>query len=315
MQYRKLGETGLKLSEIGLGGWMTFGNALTGDAARAVMDKAFELGINFLDTANAYAAGRCEELWGEMLAGRRRDGYVLATKLYFPMGPDPNNTGLSRKHVFEQCHASLERLRTEYIDLYQCHRFDETTPVEETVRAMDDLIRQGKILYWGFSQWTVEQIATCLQICGDRFYRPRSSQPPYNLISRAAEAQLFGFCAKAGIGQVVYSPLAQGVLSGKYKPNEAFPAESRAQDDRQNKFIKKLVENAALLEKVQKLHAIAHEHELSASQLAIAWILRRSEVTSCILGATRPQQIEENTKASGVKLGEAIISRVEELFV
>ncbi len=314
MEYRHLGESGLKLSEIGLGGWMTFGNVLTGDAARAVMDKAFDLGINFLDTSNVYSGGKCEQAWGELLAGRRRSSYVLATKVFFPMGPGPNDRGLSRKHIMEQCHASLSRLRTDYIDLYQCHRFDETTPLEETVRAMDDLIHQGKILYWGFSQWPVEQVEKCLQICGDRYFRPRSSQPGYNAINRSAQEKLFPLCAKAGIGQVVYSPLAQGVLTGKYKPNGAAPPDSRARDDRQNQFITRLVEDVELLKKVQKLLPVAAELHLSMPQLALAWILRRGEVTSCIVGATKPQQLEENAEASGVKLDPAVVQRIEEVL-
>src|SRR5947209_5775759 len=180
MNYRRLGNAGVKLSEIGLGGWLTFGNSVEEEQARAVMDRAFEQGINFLDTADAYARGRCEEVWGQLLKNRQRSSYVLATKIFFPMGDGPNDRGLSRKHVFEECHASLRRLRTDYIDLYQCHRFDEQTPLEETIRAMDDLIRQGKILYWGFSEWPVEKIEQCLRLCGDRYYAPKGSQPQYS---------------------------------------------------------------------------------------------------------------------------------------
>jgi len=314
MQYRRLGDAGIKLSEIGLGGWITFGNALTGDAARAVMDKAFDLGINFLDTSNVYAGGRCEELWGDLLSCKSRNSYVLATKLFFPMAPGPNDRGLSRKHIFEQCHASLRRLKTDYIDLYQCHRFDESTPLEETVRAMDDLIHQGKVLYWGFSQWPVDQVERCLKICGDRYYKPKSSQPCYNAITRDMERDLFPLCAKAGIGQVVYSPLAQGILTGKYKPGAPLPADSRANDDRQNQFIKKHFEKPDLLKKVQQLGSIAHEMEISTSQLALAWILRRSEIASCIVGATKPQQLQENVEASGVSLDPSVVQRIDELF-
>jgi aryl-alcohol dehydrogenase-like predicted oxidoreductase len=314
VQYRRLGDAGVQLSEIGLGGWMTFGNALEQKQARAVMDKAFECGINFLDSANVYAAGRCEEAWGELLRDRKRDSYVLATKVYFPMGPGPNDRGLSRKHVMEQCHASLRRLKTDYIDLYQCHRADENTPLEETIGAMDDLIRQGKVIYWGVSQWPIEAIEKTLQICGDRRYKPKSSQPCYNAISRGPEQQLFPLCHKAGIGQVVYSPLAQGILSGKYQPGQPPPQGSRATDDRMNQFIKNNVSNDELLAKVQKLRPIAEEHHLTMSQLALAWILRRAEVTSCIIGATRPQQVEENAKASGVKLDEAAVQRINEIL-
>jgi aryl-alcohol dehydrogenase-like predicted oxidoreductase len=205
-------------------------------------------------------------------------------------------------------------LKTDYIDLYQCHRFDENTPLEETVRAMDDLIHQGKIHYWGFSEWPVEAVEKCLQICGDRYYKPRSSQPRYNALNRGSEAALFPLCEKAGIGQVAYSPLAQGVLSGKYKPSQPPPAGSRATDDRQNQFIKNILATPELLSKVQKLAPLAAEHHLSMTQLALAWILRRSEVTSCITGATRPQQVEENAEASGVKLDEETVRRIEEVL-
>src|SRR5688572_25949598 len=314
MQYRRLGDSGIKLSEIGLGGWLTFGNALTGDPARAVLDKAFDLGINFRDNANVYSGGRAEEAWGEMLASRPRSSYVLATKVFFPMGKGPNDQDLSRKHIMEQCHASLRRLRTDYIDLYQCHRHDEHTPLQETVRAMDDLIHQGKVLYWGFSEWPVEQVERCLKICSDRYYRPTSSQPRYNLIARDWERELFPLCAKAGIGQVTFSPLAQGVLSGKYKPDQPPPPDSRARDDRQNQFIKKTLENRQILAKVQKLAGIAQELSMTVSQLALAWILRRPEVTSAIVGATRPHQLEENAEASGITLEPAIVQRVEEIF-
>jgi len=314
MKYRRLGDAGVKLSEIGLGGWLTFGNAIEQQQARAVMDAALDRGINFLDSANVYARGRCEEAWGEILHGRRRESYVLATKVYFPMGDGPNDQGLSRKHVMEQCHASLRRLRTDYIDLYQCHRYDEHTPLEETIRAMDDLIRQGKVLYWGFSQWNVEQISDALRICADGgFDKPKSSQPRYNAIFREAE-QIFPVCSKAGTGQVVYSPLAQGVLSGKYKPGQSLPKDSRAADDRQNQFIKGMVENNELLAKVQRLVPIAQERGITMTQLALAWILRRSEVTSCIIGATRPQQIEENVAAVEVKLDDATIRRIDEVL-
>ena len=314
MQYRRLGDAGVKLSEIGLGGWLTFGNAIEQKQAQDVMDAAFDRGINFLDSANAYARGKSEEAWGELLAGRPRSSYVLATKVFFPMGEGPNDRGLSRKHIMEQCHASLRRLRTEYIDLYQCHRHDPETPLEETVRAMDDLIRQGKVVYWGFSEWPVEQVEQCLRLCGDRYYKPKGSQPRYNALERDWESTLFPLCQGAGIGQVVFSPLAQGVLTGKYKPGTPPPAGSRATDDRQNQFIKRYVENPDLLAKVQRLRAIADEHHCSMSQLALAWCLRRPEVTSCIIGATRPQQIAENAEASGIKLDEATVRRVEEVL-
>lgn len=312
MNYRYLGKTGIRLSEIGLGGWLTVGNALSADQARAVLDEAFELGINFLDTANVYSRGRAEAVWGELLAGRPRDEYVLASKAYFPIGPKPNQSGLSRKHLMEQCAVSLGRLRTDHIDLYQCHRYDENTPLEETVRAMDDLIRQGKILYWGFSQWTPQQVAECLELCadGDR-YAPRSSQPQYNMLQRDWEAELFGLCHKHGIGQVCFSPLAEGVLTGKYRPGQPAPPGSRASDERQNQFIMPMTRDAALLARVQRLEPIAQQCGLTMAQLALAWCLRRPEVTSLIVGASRPEQLRENATASAVQLDAETLKQID----
>ena len=319
MKYRRLGDAGVRLSEIGLGGWLTVGNAQEMEQTSAVLNKAFELGINFLDTANVYAGGKAEEVWGELLAPRRRSDYVLATKVFFPMGPGPNDHGLSRKHIFEQCHASLKRLRTDYIDLYQCHRFaidgiDDGVELEETVRAMDDLIHQGKVLYWGFSEWPVDEIVAALGICGDRFYKPKSSQPRYSAIQRHWEEPLFPLCHAAGIGQVVFSPLAQGILSGKYKPGQPLPPDSRAADDRQNQFMKRNVEDQALLKRVQQLAPIAARFKLTMSQLALAWVLHHPAVTSCIVGASRPSQLEENAAASGVLLDDATVNEINTIL-
>jgi voltage-dependent potassium channel beta subunit len=315
MNYRRLGDVGVKLSEIGLGGWLTFGNALDLERGKAVMDRAFERGINFFDSANVYAGGKCEEAWGQMLQGRRRSDYVLATKVFFPMGSGPNDRGLSRKHVMEQCHASLRRLRTDYVDLYQCHRFDEQTPLEETIRAMDDLIRQGKVLYWGFSEWPVERIEECLRICAQGgYYAPKSSQPQYSMIHRGIESAVIPLCTRAGIGQVVWSPLGQGILTGKYKPGAAPPAGSRASDERQNQFITKWTQDRGLLERVQRLGPIAAGLGVTMSQLALAWCLRQANVTSCIVGATRVEQVDENVGASGVVLEESVVRRAGEIF-
>jgi len=314
MQYRRLGDAGVKLSEIGLGGWLTFGNALEAEQARNVMRTAFDVGINFFDTADVYAEGKCEEAWGELLKDHKRSDYVLATKLFFPMGKGPNDRGLSRKHIMESCHNSLRRLRTEYLDIYQCHRFDPETPIEETVSAMHDLVRQGKVLYWGFSEWTTQQIEQMLQACGDRFERPKSSQPRYSLVEPAVQRDVMPLCQKAGIGQIVFSPLAQGVLSGKYKPGQPYPADSRAVDDRQNHFIRRFLQNDQLLQKVQRLTPIAQENHCTMSQMALAWVLRRPEVTSCIVGASKPKQLEENAEASGVQLSPEAIRRIEEVL-
>lgn len=314
MNYRRLGRTGLKLSEIGLGGWLTF-ESLPKDQGRAIMDAALAAGITFLDTANAYGKGKCESIWGDLLKSKGRDKYVLATKVYFPMGDKPTQSGLSRKHISEQCAASLKRLKTDHIDLYQCHRFDEETPLEETVRAMDDLIKQGKILYWGFSEWTPDQVRKALQLCDNEgFYAPVSSQPQYNAIQRSPEDDLFPLCHQNGIGQVCYSPLAQGVLTGKYKPGESFPGDSRAKDDRKNQFIKKHVDNHDLLQRVHRLEAVAQELGCSMSQLALAWCLRRPEVTSVIVGATRADQLQENVEASGIELDEGTIAQVNDIL-
>jgi aryl-alcohol dehydrogenase-like predicted oxidoreductase len=302
------------VSEIALGGWLTFANAVEEQQGAAIFDRAFELGINFFDTANVYATGGCEEAWGKLLAKRRRGDYVLATKVFFPMGRSPNDSGLSRKHIYDQCHASLRRLKSDYIDLYQCHRFDENTPLEETLRAMDDLVRWGKILYWGFSEWSAAQIEQCLRLCGDRLEKPRSSQPRYSAIERYAEPEIFPLCHKAGIGQIVFSPLAQGVLTGKYKPGQSFPADSRAADDRQNQFITRFVNNEELLKKVQRLIPLAQEASCSMAQMALAWALRRKEVSSCIIGASRPAQLEDNAKASGLKLPDETLRRIDEIL-
>jgi voltage-dependent potassium channel beta subunit len=315
MQYRRLGDAGVKVSEIGLGGWLTFGNALDVEVARGVMNKAFDLGVNFYDTADVYAQGKCEEVWGQLLKDRRRGEYVLASKCFFPTGPGPNDRGLSRKHIMESCDASLRRLRTDYLDIYQCHRFDPETPLEETIGAMDDLIRRGKVIYWGFSEWQVEQIANCLQICAEAgLEKPKSSQPQYNMLQRYIEPQIFPLCNKAGIGQVVFSPLAQGVLTGKYWPGQQFPADSRAADSRQNLFIKKWTDDKELLAKVQKVEGVAREANCTMAQLALAWVLRRPEISSCITGASKPKQVEENVEASGIKLDEGTVRRIEEIL-
>lgn len=276
------------------------------------MKTAFDLGITFFDNADAYASGQCETVWGELLGDYNRDEYVLATKLFFPMGDKPTQRGLSRKHVMEACHASLKRLRTDHIDLYQCHRFDTETPLEETVRAMDDLTRQGKIVYWGFSQWEAGQIRDCLEICDrEGFDRPKGSQPQYNALQRDAEEDVFPLCHENGIGQVCYSPLAQGVLTGKYKPGEPLPGTSRAKDDRQNQFILEMTEDRDVLEKVQRLVPIAEDNGCTMAQLALAWALRRPEISSLIVGATKTKQLTDNAEASGIDLDEETISAVD----
>ena len=314
MKYRRLGNAGVKLSEIGLGGWLTFGKTTGEKTGRQLIDTAFECGINFFDTANVYATGACESMWGKLLAPYTRSSLVLASKVYFPMGDGPNDRGLSRKHIMEQCEASLARLDTDYIDLYQCHRYDAETPLEETVRAMDDLVHQGKILYWGFSCWPADKIRQTIQLCGDRFYRPVSSQPHYSMLMRDIENEILPACRENGIGQVVFSPLEQGVLSGKYLPGQALPEGSRASDERQNFFIKDLVTDAGKLERVQMLREVADAAGLTLSQLALAWILQKEGFTSCITGASRPEQIRENSRASGVDLNAGQLEKIEEII-
>ncbi len=315
MHYRRLGDAGVKVSEISLGGWLTFGNALARDAGREVIDAAFDEGINFYDTANIYAQGACEELWGELLQRYTRSDYVLATKVFGPMGDGPNDKGCSRKHITEQIHASLRRLRTDYVDLYQCHRYDDGTPIEETVSTLNDLVRQGKILYWGFSEWPAARIREAMLLCGARNYdQPRSSQPQYSIIWREIEEEVLPVCDRAGIGQIVWSPLGQGVLTGKYRPGKEPPPGSRATDDKQNQFIKDRVRDKELLERILKLEPIAKEAGMTMAQLALAWCLRHPGVSSAIVGATKPEQVKENCGASGKTIPPELLEKIEELF-
>ena len=303
MEYRKLGKHGVKVSEVGLGSWLTYGNATETDAARACIERAYDLGINFFDTANVYARGESEKVVGEILQQYARDSYVLATKVYFPMGDGPNDRGLSRKHIFEQVHLSLKRLQTDYIDLYQAHRYDENVPLEETLMAFDDLVRQGKILYYGVSQWPAAQITRAMDIVRARGLHPvASNQPVYNALNRDLEKEAMPVCAREGIGLVVYSPLAQGLLTGKYKPGQPLPEGSRAADPKQNAFLNGGDLDNAVLEKVQKLVPIAEQNDMTLSQLALAWCLRKSEVSSVIIGASKPEQVDDNAGASGKTL-------------
>ena len=314
MKYRHLGKYGVKVSEVSLGSWLTFGNATEDETARATIEKAYDLGINFFDTANVYARGKSEEVVGRALQAYPRDSFVLATKVFFPMGDGPNDRGLSRKHIMEQCHLSLKRLQTDYIDLYQAHRYDTETPLEETLTAFSDLVQQGKVLYYGVSQWSAGQIAHAtdiIRMSAGRLYPIASNQPYYNAIGRDLEKEVMPLCGREGIGLVVYSPLAQGILTGKYKPGQPLPEGSRASDPSQNQFLNggKLDEN--VLEKVQKLVPIAERNGLTMSQLALAWCLRRPEVSSVIIGASKPEQVEDNAGASGANLSAADIEEMD----
>lgn len=314
MEYRKLGRTGLKVSEVSLGSWLTYGNSTDRETAIKSIDKAYELGINFFDTANVYARGEAELVVGEALRKYPRESFVLATKVFWPMGSGPNDRGLSRKHVFEQAHASLKRLGVDYIDIYYCHRFDPETPVEETLRTIDDLIRQGKILYAGVSEWTAAQMAEALHVA-DRYLLDRIvvNQPQYSMLNRYIEKEVLPFSQKNGIAQVVFSPLAQGVLTGKYKPGAGLPKDSRAADPKSNMFMDNLLKDEVLL-KVEKLQSIAEEMGISLAHLAIAWVLRQSNVASALVGASKPSQVEENVKASGIKLSDEVVNKIEEIL-
>ncbi|MFW5436312.1 aldo/keto reductase family protein [Paenibacillus apiarius] len=311
MQYRRLGTCGLKVSEISLGSWLTYGGSIDQDQAEAIIDQAYELGINFFDTANVYHEGAAEEIIGKALAKYERSSYVLATKVYFEMGEGPNDRGLSRKHIIEQCEASLKRLGTDYIDLYQCHRYDSEAPLEETLRALDDLVTQGKVLYVGVSSWEANHIAdavhTARQCNLDRIV---SNQPHYNMLDRSIEKDVLPLCEQEGIGQVVYCPLAQGVLTGKYKPGAPAPEGTRASDASTNMFMESFMQDH-YLRKVKRLHSIADRNGISMPQLALAWILRYGIISSCIIGATRPEQVIENSKASGVKLSPKDLKEIE----
>jgi len=314
VQYRKLGRSGLKVSEISLGSWLTYGGYVEKHRAMETIRLAYELGVNFFDTANTYMRGEAEKIVGEALRNYPRSSYVVATKVWGVMGDGPNDRGLSRKHIREQCEASLKRLNLDYIDLYYCHSFDPTTPMEETLRAMDDLVRQGKVLYVGVSNWTAAQMVEAVNIA-DRNLLDRivASQPPYNMFHRGIEQDVIPVGEKYGIGQVVYSPLAQGVLSGKYKHADDAPEQSRAADERGRQTIRRYL-NETNVERVGKLKAIADELNLTLSQLALAWVLRQPNVSSAIIGASRPEQVEENVKASGVTIPQEALERIEQIL-
>jgi len=313
MEYQRLGKTGLKVSKISLGSWLTYGNAIEKETAIATIDKAYELGINFFDTANVYAQGDAEKVVGQALRRYNRDSYVLATKVFHPMGDGPNDRGLSRKHVFEQVHASLKRLNLDYVDILYCHRFDPQTPLEETLRTIEDLIRQGKVLYMGVSEWTAAQIVEGLRV-QDRYLLDHIvvNQPVYNLLNRYIEDAVVPTCIQNGIGLVVFSPLAQGLLTGKYRKGQKIPANSRAADPKANQFIQRIYTDENLA-KIEKLIPIAEELNITLAQLSLAWILHQPGITSTLIGASRPSQIEENIKALDVKLSPAILEKIDQI--
>ena len=312
MEYRHLGKSGLVISEIAYGNWVTHGSQVQEQAAAECVRAALDEGITTFDTADAYAGGRAEEVLGRALHGVRRESLEIFTKVYWPVGEGRNDRGLSRKHIIESAHASLRRLQTDYIDLYQAHRYDYETPIEETMRAFDDLVRAGKVLYVGVSEWRAEQIAAALKVADELgLDRIVSNQPQYNMLWRVIEAEVVPLCEKEGIGQIAFSPIAQGVLTGKYAPGAAPPADSRATDPTGSNFIKRFLGDETL-KAVQHLDSLAADAGLSLAQLAVAWVLQNPNVSAAIIGATRPQQVRENVKAAGVRLDPGLMSRIDE---
>ncbi|WP_342481441.1 aldo/keto reductase family protein [Paenibacillus sp. FSL L8-0340] len=311
MKYRRLGGTGLKVSEISLGSWLTYGGYVERENAVKAIETAYGLGINFFDTANVYEKGAAEKVLGENLRGFPRESYVLATKVFGVMGEGPNDRGLSRKHITEQCHASLKRLGAEYVDIMYCHRYDPETPIEETLRTLDDLVRQGKVLYVGVSEWTAAQMAEALAVA-DRYLLDHIvvNQPIYNMFERYIEKEIIPLGQRKGIGQVVFSPLAQGLLTGKYSSVSDIPEDSRAA---KLDWMRKGITDEKIV-KVRQLEGVAAELDISVGNLALAWILRQPNVASALVGASRPEQVEENVLASGIELSGDIVSKIEEIL-
>jgi 1-deoxyxylulose-5-phosphate synthase len=307
MRYRKLGSSNLEVSEIALGSWLTYGGGVGKENAKACVARAFEVGINFFDTANVYARGGAEEFLGEVLAARPRDSYILATKLYFPMNGD---RGLSREQVLKQIDNSLTRLRTDYVDLYQCHRYDVETPLEETMEALTEVVRSGKARYLGFSEWTAEQLQSALDLV-PRVEKFVSSQPQYSLLYRVPEPEVIPLCRKNGISQIVWSPLAQGALTGKYRPGESPPPDSRAASAYMGGMMDRWRDDD-VLEAVERLRPIADELGITMAQLALAWVLREEDVASALTGATRPEQVEDNAAASGIELVDDTLRAIDD---
>jgi 1-deoxyxylulose-5-phosphate synthase len=307
MNLRKLGSSDIEVSEVSLGSWLTYSGGVAREQAEACVKAAFDAGINFIDTANAYGKGAAETLLGDVLASYERSAYVLATKVYFEMSP--TDRGLSAAQIHKQIDASLKRLKTDYVDLYQCHRYDEDTPLEETMAALTEVVQAGKARHIGFSEWPVEQIETSLALPGTA--RWVSSQPQYSMLWRAPEAAVVPLCEREGISQIVWSPLGQGVLTGKYHPGEPPPQDSRAASESMSGFIDRLVE-PRVLEAVQRLLPIAEQAGLTMPQLALAWVLRQPNVASAIVGASRPEQVHANASASGVTLSAETLAAVDE---
>lgn len=313
MKYRNLGGSGLKVSEISLGSWLTYGKSVEDNIAEKTIHKAYELGINFFDSANVYERGEGERVMASALKSYPRESYVITTKAFWPMGEGPNDRGLSRKHIMEQVNASLKRMNLDYVDIFYCHRYDPETPVNETLRAIDDLIREGKILYAGVSEWSAAQIEEAMRVA-DKFLLDRIvvNQPQYNMFHRYIEKEVIPVSEKYGVGQVVFSPLAQGVLTGKYKGNK-IPENSRASNGSINQFIQGFL-NEDVLKKVEQLEGVAKELDIALPSLALAWTLRQPNVASTLIGASKPSQIEENVKAIDIELSDEVIQKIEEIL-
>jgi len=309
MKYRKLGDSDLEVSEVSLGSWLTYGVGVEADKARACLEEAFAQDINFIDTANVYGVGAAETFLGEALQGRARDSYVLATKVFFPMSD--TDRGLSRAQIEKQLDNSLRRLRTDFVDLYQCHRYDWDTPLEETMEALTRAVDSGKVRYIGFSEWPAERIRAALDMGGGAKFV--SSQPQYSLLWREPEEEVIPICAANGISQIVWSPLGQGVLSGKYDPDAPPPQDSRAASDEMGGFINRLM-RPEILRAVRDLKPIANEAGLTLPQFALAWVLREPNVASAIIGASRPEQVRENAAASGVVVDSQLFMRAEQII-
>lgn len=314
MNYRKLGRFGVRLSEVGLGGWMTHGRSLDDDTTTRVVRRAYELGVNFFDTADVYNRGEAEKSLGKAIAGLPRESLVIGTKCFFPMGDGPNDRGLSKKHIVESLHGSLRRLGTEYVDMLQFHRFDPDVELDETVRAVEELICQGKVLYWGVSEWPPHQIARAVHT-SERLNAnpPASNQPHYHMLGREIESGALQACEAAGMGLVVFSPLAQGVLTGKYLRGQPRPAGSRGADDSSNMWMHGLLQDD-VLERVQVLKRYAEELGTTMPAFALAWCLRQKQVTSVIIGATKPEQVEANVQASGLQFGDDVWKKADEIL-
>ncbi|MGI5270634.1 aldo/keto reductase family protein [Nonomuraea sp. CA-218870] len=315
MEFRHLGRSGLMVSEISYGNWLTHGSQVEEDTAKLCVQAALDEGITTFDTADVYAGTKAEEVLGRALKGVRRESLEIFTKVYWPTGKGPNDRGLSRKHITESIHASLRRLQTDYVDLYQAHRFDSETPIEETLKTFDDLVRQGKVLYVGVSEWSAPQIARALEVADQMgFDRIVSNQPQYSMLWRVIESEIVPLCEREGVGQIVWSPIAQGVLTGKYLPGQAPPEGSRATDQAGGSGMIARFMNDDVLAKVQELKPIAADLGLSMAQLAVAWVLQNPNVSSAIVGASRPEQVHDNVKAAGVKLEAEVLKRIDDVL-